>query len=369
MKLLDKASASAAVKLAIFLVVTTVATAMLAVTIGNLSFGAKDEYRAMFNDVTGVAKGDDVRVAGVRVGSVKKVEVKSGDKAVLTFDVDSSTPLTQNTNVAIRFRNLVGQRYLALAQGSDGGTKKLGDDDVIPLSRTTEALDLNVLFNGFKPLFQALSPSDTNKLAFELIQVLQGEGGNVKELLTRTASVTKKLASRDDLIGDVIVNLNDVLETVASRDKELSRTIITLQQFATGLKDDRKAILGSLDSVSDLAVTTAGLVDEAREPLTEDITQLNELTSGLNTSKNKRTLDTELQILPIKFSKLGTKASTGSFFNFYLCHLKGVVQFTDPNGDPLPGLPEIPDSPIGGPSGLQAGGERCPAPETQKEMP
>lgn len=369
MKLLDKASASAAVKLAVFLVVTTVATAMLAVTIGNLSFGAKDEYRAMFKDVTGVAKGDDVRVAGVKVGSVKKIEVKSRDKAVLTFDVERETPLTQNTNVAIRFRNLVGQRYLALDQGADGGTEKLGGDDVIPQSRTTEALDLNVLFNGFKPLFQALSPKDTNKLAFELIQVLQGEGGNVKELLTRTASVTKTLASRDELIGDVIVNLNDVLETVSSRDRELSQTIITLQQFATGLKDDRKAILDSLDSVSDLAVTTAGLVDEAREPLTKDVKQLNKLTTQLNTTKNKRTLDTGLQILPIKLSKLGTTASTGSFYNFYLCHLKAVVKFEDPAGNPLPGLPKIPELPIGGDAGIQAGGERCPAPETQKEMP
>ncbi|MFY0407368.1 MCE family protein [Solicola sp. PLA-1-18] len=325
MPLLDRASTSALTKLVVFIAVTVLATALLVVTIGNLSFGDRKTYRAEFEDVTGVAKGDDVRIAGVRVGSVKKVEATDSGTAVLTFDVASTSRLTTASDVAIRFRNLIGQRYLSITQGARGATSPLKEDALVPMSRTTEALDLNVLFDGFKPLFKGLSPDQTNKLSFEIIQLLQGEGGTVQSLLARTSSLTQTLANRDELVGEVITNLNDVLETVGDRDQELGRTIDTLQALATGLKDDRESILGSLDSVADLTTTTAGLVEDARAPLSADISQLDDLTTGLNTTKNKATIAKSLQILPEKLNKLGNTATTGSHFNFYLCNITGSV--------------------------------------------
>ena len=71
----------------------------------------------------------------------------------------------------------------------------------IPVSQTSPALDLTVLFNGFKPLFQALSPSDVNELSYEIIQVFQGQGGTLDGMLAHTASITQTLADRDQVIG------------------------------------------------------------------------------------------------------------------------------------------------------------------------
>ena len=90
------------------------------------------------------------------------------------------------------------------------------------MTRTTPALDLTVLFNGFKPLFQALSPADINKLSYEIVQVFQGEGGTLESLLAHTASVTSTLADRDQVIGDLIDNLNEVLDHLGDRDEQLS---------------------------------------------------------------------------------------------------------------------------------------------------
>lgn len=346
---LDKQSLSALVKLTIFLIITAMATLFLGLLLSNGNFSKRYEYKAVFNDVTGVTKGDDVRIAGVAVGSVKNIQVKGRDRAIVTFKVNADTPLTENTNVQIRFRNLVGQRYFALSQGSDGAKSTLKPGGTIPESRTEEALDLNVLFNGFKPVFKALSPKDTNKLAYELIQTIQGEGGNVENLLASTSSLTNTLAGRDKLIGDVITNLSEVLDTVGSRDKELSATISTLQQFVTGLKNDRGAILGSVDSISGLSVETADLLAQGRPALTGDIKQLNRLTSNLSEKKNLKTLSDHIQILPIKMGKLGNNATYGSEFDFFLCKVNGNLLL--PNGDELP---------IGGADGIAtAGGERC----------
>src|SRR5205807_7105151 len=125
----------------------------------------------------------------------------------------------------IKYRNLVGQRYIALdaAPGSPGAM--LPADGVIPLDRTKPALDLTALFNGFKPLFQALSPDDVNKLSYEIIQVLQGEGGTMDSLLAHTASLTTAIASKDKVIGQVIDNLTAVLGTISQRGPELPNLI------------------------------------------------------------------------------------------------------------------------------------------------
>ena len=169
-------------KLLIFIVVTTLATGVLVITIGNLTFAGTKDYKAEFVDATGVVKGDDIRIAGVKVGTVKDVEIVDRTRALVTFTVQDDTALTEATHAAIRYRNLVGQRYLSLTQ-EVGDAGPLPEGGTIPVEQTSPALDLTVLFNGFKPLFQALSPDDINKLSYEIVQVFQGEGGTLESLL------------------------------------------------------------------------------------------------------------------------------------------------------------------------------------------
>ena len=225
----------------------------------------------------------------------------------------------------------MGQRYISLTQ-EVGDTQRLPAGSTIPVSRTKPALDLTVLFNGFKPLFQALSPEDVNQLSFELIQVFQGEGGTLEGLLAHTASVTSTLADRDEVIGDLIDNLSLVLDHVADRDQQLTRLIRSFRTLVGGLKKDRNAILGSLEEVSALSVETASLIDGIREPFVKDIKELRAVAGNID--KNKAELDRALQVLPIKLNKIGRTAIYGSFFNFYPCEFQGRVN--------LPGNVQVP---------------------------
>jgi len=331
MRVMDKKTAGDGVKLLVFIVVTALATGLLVVTIGNISFGPTTEYKAVFSDATGVVNGDDVRIAGVKVGTVENVAIYHTDKALVTFQVDADRQLTQSTFATIRYRNLVGERYIALTQGQ-GGAGVLAPDATIPLARTAPALDLTVLFNGFKPLFQALNPHDVNKLAYEIIRVFQGEGGTLDGLLAHTASVTSTLANRDQVIGQLITNLNQVMVTVGNRDAELAKLLDHLRQLVSGLSQDRHAILGSLTSVSRLTAQTAGLVTGIRPGLRTDIGQLRNVAGTLD--RNKAELDREIKVLPIKLDKIGSTATYGSWFNFYLCNFEGRVKL--PGGTYLP---------------------------------
>ena len=328
-------------KLMVFVLVTTLATGVLVVTIGNLTFGETRSYKAEFVNATGVVEGDDIRVAGVKVGVVEDIEIVDRTRALLSFTVDEDTAVTGGTFATIRYRNLVGQRYVALTQ-EIGDTARLPDGATIPVDRTKPALDLTVLFNGFKPLFQALSPTDINKLSYEIVQVFQGESGTLEGLLQHTASVTSTLADRDEVISDLIDNLNQVLVHIGDRDEQLSRLIGSFRTLIGGLKDDRQAILGSLDEISDLSVETSSLLSGIRKPFVKDIEELREVAGNIDA--NKAELDRAMQVLPIKLEKIGRTAIYGSWFNFYLCEFQGRVK--------LPGNLDVPVS-------YQPGSERC----------
>jgi phospholipid/cholesterol/gamma-HCH transport system substrate-binding protein len=339
--LLDRRTRADLAKLLVFVVVTTLATGLLVLVIGNISFGGTHDYRAVFSDATGVNKGDDVRIAGVKVGTVRKVQITDRTRALITFSVKDDQSLSESTHAAIRYRNLVGQRYVALTDEAGGGAP-LKPGQTIPIDRTSPALDLTVLFNGFKPLFQALSPSDINKLSYEIVQVFQGEGGTLDGLLAHTASVTQTLADRDAVIDSLIDNLNQVLDHLGDRDQQLSSLITTFRSFVHGLTGDRQAILSSLDQISGLSVQTAGLLQGIRSPFVEDIKQLRQVTGTID--RNRAELDRQLQVLPIKLDKVGNTATYGSFFNFYLCNFTGTVK--------LPAGQELPVS-------YKTGGARC----------
>ncbi|HYO20485.1 MAG TPA: MlaD family protein [Dermatophilaceae bacterium] len=314
---------SSLVKLAIFALVTLVTFGTLAATIANVSFGDRSTYTAVFSDVTGLAKGQDVRIAGVRVGEISDIGVyKDRTSAVVDFRVARTSVLTQGTLATIKYRNLVGERYLALSQ-EPGPATALRDGDMLARNQTQSALDLTVLFNGFKPLFAALSPKDVNELSGEIISVLQGEGGNVNSLLSRTASLTSTLADRDQVIGRTITNLNTVLGTVDAHDKALGDLLDQLQRFVSGLAGDRAAIGSSLTNINNVAGETADLLTKGRPAIKADVANLGTLTALLNKPANTAAFEKFLSTSPAKIESLTRTATYGSWFNFYLCRMDG----------------------------------------------
>jgi phospholipid/cholesterol/gamma-HCH transport system substrate-binding protein len=316
-----KGLAAPLTKLIVFAVVTVLATTLLGVTIANVDLSSKSDYTARFTDVTSLNPGDDIRIAGVRVGQVDNIRIADRRVAEVKFSVDQGIKLPASVIATIKYRNLVGQRYIALDQGVGNPGAVLPAGGVIPLDRTHPALDLTALFNGFRPLFQALSPDDVNKLSYEIIQVLQGEGGTVDSLLSHTASLTQTVASKDQVIGQVIDNLNGVLDTVNSRGNQLSDLVIQLQQLVSGLAEDRKPIGDAVSSLGDLTVTTAGLLQDSRAPLKQDIAGLGNLSKNLADSGD--VVNSVLAHLPGKLDTISHTASYGSWFNFFLCEGSG----------------------------------------------
>lgn len=309
-------------KLGIFVVVTLLATAFLALTIANYS-GGGTEFKARFSDVTSLNKGDEVRIAGVRVGKVTKVSIVDRSLAEVKFELTDRDWLPASTTATIRYRNLVGQRYIALEQGTGQQGRKITKGATIPLERTKPALNLTTLFNGFRPLFQTLSAEDVNKLSYEIIQVFQGESGTITELVRNTASLTNKIADKDAVIGEIVKNLNQVLDAVNARDGQLNDLIVNTEALVSGLNAERGTIGSAVQSLGNLASATADLLVPTRPTLQGSIAGLNQLTGTLNDRSDE--VNEALTNLPIKMEKLGRAASYGSWFQFYLCGIDIVA--------------------------------------------
>lgn len=337
-------TAIAATKLGIFTLVSIIVTGTLAAIMGNFGFGSQTEYRAVFSNASMLEKGDDVRVAGVSVGEVKGVEIQNRNQALITFKVKSDVPLTRASRAEIRFLNLVGSRYMSLAQG-DTGAASLKAGEVIPVSRTSPALNLTELFNGFRPLFQALDPTEVNKLSMNLIRVLQGEGGTIQSLLGNTASLTNALADRDELVGNAIDSLSQMLETVDGRHDQLNTLVIELKNLLTNVAKDRDTIGSSLKNISGLSGEVATLLTQSRPAIKDDIAQLRTLLKTLNTKDAQKILGETIDRLPALLKRQVRVGSYGSWYNYYLCDFAGAIILPDlglPGGnDSIPGLAQI----------------------------
>ncbi|KQY56422.1 hypothetical protein ASG90_13565 [Nocardioides sp. Soil797] len=308
------------IKFSAFLAIALGFTLWVAVVTSEYRPGDRDEYRAVFDDVSGLSQGDDVRVAGVDIGKVKAIDVRPDNTVLVAFDVREGQELTTGTRATIQYRNLIGDRVIQLTPGEKDDHKTLKVGSTIPAAHTASALDLDTLLNGFKPLFAGLSPTQINELSHQLVQVLQGQQAAVATLVQRVASFTTTIGGREEVIGQVIRNLNSVLGTVDARKDTVGLLVDRLDVLLTGLDKQDTQVLDAAVLIDRFAVRTAGLASRIRGDVRTDLKSLADAARGIN--KEKDTLAIVLNQLPDHYRTLSNTSSYGNFFNFFLCGVR-----------------------------------------------
>jgi phospholipid/cholesterol/gamma-HCH transport system substrate-binding protein len=315
------------IKFGVFAVVMAVLTAFLFFIFGQYRTGATTGYSAVFADASRLKTGDSVRVAGIRVGTVNGVSLQPDKKVVVKFDADRGVVLTEGTRAAVRYLNLVGDRYLELVDGP-GSTKRLPAGGWISVDRTSPALDLDLLLGGLKPVLRGLNAQDVNALSSALLQVFQGEGGTLQSLFAKTTSFSNALADNDQTVQQLIDNLNIVVDTLAKDGGRFSGAIDRLERLVTGLSDDRDTIGPAIDSLSKGTASLADLLTKARPPLSATVEQLSRLAPLLEQDKDR--LDAALQKAPKNYRKLVRLGVFGATIPYYICEI--TIRGTDLQG-------------------------------------
>jgi phospholipid/cholesterol/gamma-HCH transport system substrate-binding protein len=304
------------VKVGIFTVTMLLVAAGLVVTFGEFRFGPSNTYHANFIDATRLKGNQKVRIAGVPVGTVKEVKLNPNNTVDVAFSVDKRYTLYSSTRALIRYDNLVGDRFLEITSGP-GELRKLPPEGTIDQRHTQPALDLDALLGGLRPVLKGLDADKVNTVSSYVIDLLQGQGGALSNLLANTNSFGSTLGAHDRAISEVITSLNAVLATVDAKGAQFSDTVDQLQKLITGLAEGRDAIAGAIPP---LATTTSDLTDllkHSRRPLQGTLENLRPLAGELNDRLPE--LNNDIEQLGEDYLRLSALGAYGAYFNIYFC--------------------------------------------------
>jgi phospholipid/cholesterol/gamma-HCH transport system substrate-binding protein len=317
-------------RVAAFATVCLVFTFALVAVFGQLRFEDRSAYKAEFTNISGLKSGNFVRIAGVEVGKVGDLTLNRDGTVTVGFSVDKGVRLSEGTKAVVRYENLIGDRYLALEDGP-GSPRRLSAGSTIPLARTSPALDIDALIGGFRPLFRALDPDQVNALSGQLLRIFQGQGGTLASVLAQTSMLTSTLAGRSELIGELITNLNTVLHTFATRDREFSDGLDKLSQFVNGLAQRKTDISTGLAYINAAAGSVADLLVQTRQPIKDVVHETDRMSAQV--LSDREYVDNLLQQLPDIYQVLARQGLNGDYFGFYFCEV--LLKVNGKGGNPI----------------------------------
>ncbi|MFC4373917.1 MCE family protein [Nocardia halotolerans] len=303
----------------IFALVSMLVIVVVWNTLARTVDGDTRKYTAIFTDVLGLRPGDDVRMAGVRVGKVEEIELDGKNDAKVSFIVQSDQDVFDDTKALVRYQNLIGQRYVALTPGAAADPQVLKSGSTIPIDRTEPSFDISALLNGFQPLFQALEPAQVNAMSETLIQALQGDQVSLSSFIIQAAQMATDFERRDAILSDVITNLSAVMAGLAKRGDELETLVTQTRALIGGLYDQGQSLQNSTVVLADATTSLVAMMSKIQPKLAA--TQ-NSTTAALNLLlANGAKLDQVAIDMPSMLADLGRMTSEGAHANAYLCGL------------------------------------------------
>jgi phospholipid/cholesterol/gamma-HCH transport system substrate-binding protein len=259
------------IALALFLAVAVGLTG--AITLKIQGFDTSDHYdaTATFADVTGLFRGDPVKLAGVPVGKVRSIQLVHG-KARVKVGIDTAVRLPSDAAIIVRWRNLIGQRDIELDPGPnpERATRFLPTDGSAVIRRSKSAVDVGAVLSALGPLGQAVNPDQLNEIFTALSQALDGNQANIDALVQHLGSLAQLFASRSDTVGQMLTDYSSLAKVLASRDQQIASMVDNVATLSQAFTDNTSLFQRALD---DLAATGVS-VDHL---LTSNETQLHEL--------------------------------------------------------------------------------------------
>jgi phospholipid/cholesterol/gamma-HCH transport system substrate-binding protein len=318
------------IKVIIFTVAMLLVSAGLVVVFGDFRFGPESTYHATFIDASRLKAGQKVRIAGVPVGAVSGVKLNQDNTIDVKFGIDKRYTLYSSTRAVVRYENLVGDRYLEITSGP-GELRKLPPGATINAQHTQPALDLDALLGGLRPVLKGLDADKVNTVSSAVIELLQGQGGALSNVLADTSAFSSALGQRDQLIGDVINNLNTVLKTVDQRSAQFSASVDQLQQLISGLAKNKDDIAGAIPPLASTTTDLTQLLQNSRRPLQGILENTRPLATEIDNRKAE--VNNDVEQLGEDYLRLAALGAYGSFFNIYFCSV--TIKINGPAGSDI----------------------------------
>jgi phospholipid/cholesterol/gamma-HCH transport system substrate-binding protein len=277
--------------------------------------GGGDTYYAAFSEAGGLKANDEVRVAGVRVGKVQKVELQ-GDHVRVTFKVDTGADFGTRTGAAIKVKTLLGAMYLGLEPEGSGQLKKGSE---IPVSRTASPYDVVQAFSGLGDTAERIDTKELSKSLNTLGALTQNTPEEFRGALSGLSDLSQNIAARDTQLNTLLKNTKKVSTVLGDRRGDLVKLMRDGDKLFRALSARRQSVHDLLVATSQLSVQLTGLVRDTRADLEPALDHLANVVDVLN--KNQDNLDNSLRLLGPFYRVFANTLGNGPWFDTYIQNL------------------------------------------------
>jgi phospholipid/cholesterol/gamma-HCH transport system substrate-binding protein len=337
-----------AYKFAVFALVCLVLLVGLAVRIGNISlFSSRHTIDAQLTDVTGLATGDSVNVAGVPVGQVTSIGVEHGH-AIVALSVNNTVALRRSTDVGMRWHNVIGQKEIELFPGPAGPLLTAGS--TIPLDHDVTDASIDTFLNSLGPVLDAINPTEANEFVENVSGALEGDTAQIDQLINSGATVSNTVKALDGQVGNIIGNLDQVLTALSSRTGDIDTLVTNLQTVSSALASKNSLLDEVVGNLSQVATDLASLIGNNHSTISSTIDNLQTVAADVQT--NQQNLASSLSTLGAGLAPYIQISQWGQWFavqTVYTCLANQTVcAYYEPN-DPPAGSGPLGSPPTGNP--------------------
>ncbi|MGW3147820.1 MCE family protein [Streptomyces sp. NPDC001177] len=277
--------------------------------------GDGDTYSAAFSEAGGLKPGDEVRIAGVKVGKVEDVDLE-GDHVKITFKIKGRPEFGAETGASIRIKTILGAKYLALHPKGPGQLKPGSE---IPLRRTVPAYDV---VQAFSDLTTTTEQVDTDRLAKALDTIsttFQDSPAEVRASIKGLSKISRTVASRDKALGELLDHANGVTGVLAEHTEDFTALVKDGDQLFKEISKRRQAIHKLLKSSAALGIELSGLVEDNNKEIGPALKGLNRVVEMLE--RNQSSLDRSVELLAPYVRLFTNTLGNGRWFDSYIQNL------------------------------------------------
>jgi phospholipid/cholesterol/gamma-HCH transport system substrate-binding protein len=272
-------------------------------------------YQALFAEAAGLAVNNAVRMAGMKIGSVSDISLRTG-KVLVTFTVDGKVRLGSESTAHIRTGTLLGQRVLTVESAGSG---KLRAADIIPISRTSSPYSLSEAVSDLTTNTSGTDTASINKSLDTLSDTLDRIAPRLGATFDGLTRLSRSLNGRNETLHKLLNNVGQVSGVLAARSQQLNTLILNANDLVAVLNGHREAIVDLLASISAVAAQLSGLVADNQKDLAPALEKLNSVAAMLE--KNRDNIAKALPGLAKYELEQGEAVASGYYYQGYIANM------------------------------------------------
>lgn len=273
------------------------------------------KYQALFSEAGGLTTGNEVKVSGMKVGSVSDVTLDKG-KALVTFSVDGRVRLGTDTTAHIRTGTVLGERILTLEPAGDHSMRPA---DMIPLSRTSSPYSLTEAVSEFTANTATTDTASLTQSLDILSDTIDRLAPQLRPTFDGLSRLSQSLNGRDETLGRLLDSAADVTGILSERSQQLNALILNANDFMAILEQRRYAIVNLLANTSAVAQLLTGLVRDNEQELAPTLQKLNSVYEVLE--RNRDNIAKALTGLAKYQITQGEAVNNGFYYNAFVGNL------------------------------------------------